>query len=215
MIFHARCTFCPLIFMTKVLQALPALGDYHLWMTWEWLTSPLSSKQAAGKLEPPTPTQPPGWSGWENSGKLPGNGKKGWDLMIIHDAKVMETYPICPFGPKSWHLPCYDRQSPSSMQLWNNQEATPCWTRIPLSQRYPRPGKTGALAWPYMSCFARPIPSPSPLLMLTSFKHYRPHLQEILGKKEATAHGPEASRSIATAQNMHNLLPFSEVTPPK
>lgn len=44
------------------------------------------------------------------------------------------------------------------------------------------------------------------------FKHCRPHLQEISGKK-TTADGPKTSRSIPTAQNMHNLLRFSEEHP--
>ena len=115
-IFHARCTFCPSIFMTKVLQVLPALGDCHLWMTWEWLTSrcPANKHTVATSCSVYSSLSSQRQHSLQNDldGKILESslemGTKVGD-MIIHDIKVMETYmetyQICTFGPKSWHLP--------------------------------------------------------------------------------------------------------------
>lgn len=202
---HARCTFCPLIFMTKVLQALPALGDYHLWMTWGWLTSPLS---AAVKPEAPNANTASRmicmgkfWKApWKWEPRL---GPYDWWMMqrwwkhiwkhiqFAHSAPNPDTYlamtghllPVHGFEKiKKRHLAGQGFRYGNDILGLGKQED---WHRR-------------------MSFFAR------------RFKHYRPHLQEISGKKglkKATAHGPETSRSIATAQNMHNLLPFSEEHP--
>lgn len=69
------------------------------------LPPPLSSKQAAVKplnLRLPTRTQPPEWSGWENSGKLPGKweprlGPYDLWMMETYIYIYMETYQICTF----------------------------------------------------------------------------------------------------------------------
>ncbi len=242
-IFHARCTFCPSIFMTKVLQVLPALGDCHLWMTWEWLTSRWQTSTPLQHLVVSTQAWAPNantasrmiWMGkfW----KAPWKWEPRFGDIIIHDAKVMETYmetyQICTFGPKAWHLP---------RAMAANLLPVRSFKRIKkrhlagqgLRYRSDILGLGKQEDWCGLVPFLHVL-SPPPLLeeipryprliwldrfqvlMLTSwcwpvsniagsiFKKYQ-------GKK-ATAHGPKTSRSIATAQNMHNLLSFSEEQP--
>lgn len=203
---HARCTSCPLIFMTKVLQALPALGDYHLWMTWEWLTSPLSSKQAAVKLLNLSSQRQHSLQN-DLDGKILESslemGTKVRALWFMDDGNIcMETYQICTFiRPQILTLTllwqaisfqCTVLKRSRSDTLLDKDSAI---ATISSAWENRRTGIAVCLFLHVVSSITGRI-----------FKKYQ-------GKKDATAHGPETSRSIPTAQNMHNLLPFSEEHP--